>query len=276
MGILNVTPDSFSDGGRWASHDAAIARGLALLERGADLIDVGGESTRPGSVRVDPAQERRRVVDVVRELSQRGAAVSVDTLHASTARAVVGAGALIVNDVSGGLYDPDMLATVADTGAIYVLQHWRGTPQTMNSLAVYDDVVAEVRGELEARYEAALAAGVPAERIVLDPGLGFAKNAEHNWAVLAHLDAFASLGRPLLVGASRKRFVADVVSAASVSDPAARDHATAAITVLCAQAGVWGVRVHEVAGSVDAVRVVEAVAAASATSRSARAGARIR
>ena len=261
MGIVNVTPDSFSDGGRWADADAAIARGLGLWERGADLLDIGGDSTRPGSVRVPPEEEQRRVVPVVRELATAGVPISVDTLNASTARAVVDAGALIVNDVSGGLYDAAMAATVAETDAVYLIQHWRGTPETMNSLAVYDDVVAEVCAELTARLDAALAAGVRPERIVLDPGLGFAKNAAHNWRVLARLDAFTRLGFPILVGASRKRFLADIPPSA---EPLARDDATAAITALCAQAGVWAVRVHEVAASLDAVRVVEAVRAADA------------
>ena len=272
MGIVNVTPDSFSDGGRWASHEDAIARAQALIDRGADLVDVGGESTRPGSTRVPVEAEIERVVPVIRELAGRGIVVSVDTINSSTALAAVDAGARIVNDVSGGLHDPQMHAVVADLDVLYVLQHWRGTPDTMNDHAVYDDVVAEVRRELTQRMEEAAAAGLPHERIVLDPGLGFAKNPAHNWALLAHLDALQSLGRPVLIGASRKRFVAGVVPARLAADAGARDHATDAITVLCAQAGVWGVRVHEVAGSVDAVRVVRAVRAASGSSSGTRAG----
>ena len=262
MGIVNVTPDSFSDGGRYASTEAAVERAQALVDRGAGIVDVGGESTRPGSQRVPAEEEIARVVPVVRELAARGIAVSVDTINAATARAAAEAGAAIVNDVSGGLYDPDMHATVADLDVAYLLQHWRGTPDTMNDHAVYDDVVADVCRELTDRLTEAVAAGIPERRIILDPGLGFAKNAAHNWALLARLDALQALGRPLLIGASRKRFVAGVVPGHLAADPAERDRATDAITALCAQQRVWGVRVHEVAGSVDAVRVVEAVRAA--------------
>ncbi|GAA4418593.1 dihydropteroate synthase [Georgenia halophila] len=258
MGVVNVTPDSFSDGGQWFDRDVAVAHARHLVTQGADIVDVGGESSRPGAVPVPPTEETRRVLPVVEALVDAEAVVSVDTVHATTAEAAVAAGAHIVNDVSGGTADPEMLATVAATGAVYVLQHRRGTPDTMNSLAVYDDVVAEVRAELAERLEAAVAAGIPEQQVVLDPGLGFAKEARHNWTLLAHLDELARLGRPLLVGASRKRFLADVVPAHLADQPLARDAASAAVTALAAAAGVWAVRVHEVTANVDAARVAAA------------------
>lgn len=254
MGVLNATPDSFSDGGRWPDTGSAVARGQEMLAQGADIIDVGGESTRPGAAEVPAAEELGRVVPVIAALS--GAAqrpvISVDTTRAAVAHAALEAGAQIVNDVSGGQADPEMLGVVADSGARYILQHRRGTPATMNSLAVYDDVVAEVRAELAEGLQAALAAGIPREAVILDPGLGFAKNAEHNWRILAHLEEFASLGCPLLIGASRKRFLAGVSSGGQVGD---RDDATAAVTALAAAAGAWGVRVHDVPANLDATRV---------------------
>jgi len=257
MGILNVTPDSFSDGGVFV--DDAVARGIALHRAGADLVDVGGESTRPGAVRVDAAEERRRVLPVVEGLVAAGVPVSVDTMRAATARAVVKAGAVVVNDVSGGLADEDMAATVAELGCVYVLSHWRGFSDVMNSLAVYDDVVAEVIDELSGRLEIVRAAGV--ERIVLDPGLGFAKNADHDWAVLRGLDRLSALGYPLLIGASRKRFLGALLAVDGVVPPAPdRDAATAAVSALVAARGVWGVRVHDVPSSVAAVRVAASIA----------------
>ncbi|KAE8763875.1 dihydropteroate synthase [Georgenia thermotolerans] len=258
MGIVNVTPDSFSDGGQWYDTDVAIAHARHLLTQGADIIDVGGESTRPGAAPVTPGEEAARVLPVVEALAGEGAVVSVDTVNAATAEAVVAAGAQIVNDVSGGLADATMAEAVARAGAVYVIQHWRGTPETMNSLAVYDDVVAEVCGELRERVDQARAAGVQDHQIVLDPGLGFAKNADHNWTLLAHLDAVAGLGYPVLVGASRKRFLSGVVPPALAAEPLARDHATTAVSALAAQAGAWAVRVHEVAATADAVRVAAA------------------
>ncbi|WP_454777808.1 dihydropteroate synthase [Georgenia muralis] len=258
MGVVNVTPDSFSDGGQWYDTEVAIAHARHLVTQGADLVDVGGESTRPGAEPVTPAEELARVLPVVETLAREGVAVSVDTINAMTARACVEAGAVVVNDVSGGLADRSMAATVADTGVTYVIQHWRGTPETMASLAVYDDVVGEVCAELADRVSAAHAAGVRDEQIVLDPGLGFAKEAEHNWRLLAHLDELAALGYPLLVGASRKRFLAGVVPTQVAAEPLARDAATAAVSALAAAAGVWAVRVHEVAGTADAVRVAAA------------------
>lgn len=257
MGVVNVTPDSFSDGGRWFEPAAAVAHGLELLVAGADLLDVGGESTRPGAGRVPVEEELRRVVPVVGELAAAGAVVSVDTTRAAVAAAALEAGAAIVNDVSGGLADPDLPRVVAASDAAYVAMHWRGPSDVMDALAVYDDVVATVVEDLSARLDALVAAGVPAERVVLDPGLGFAKPGSDNWPLLAHLDALAALGRPLLIGASRKRFLGHLLAGpdGTPAPPADRDHATAAISALCAAQGVWAVRVHEVRPSADAVRV---------------------
>lgn len=261
MGIVNVTPDSFSDGGLWLDPAAAVAHGLRLTTSGADLVDVGGESTRPGSRRVTEAEELRRVIPVVRELSAAGVAVSIDTMRASVAEQAVAAGARLVNDVSGGLADPAMAEVVADTGAPFVVMHWRGQSADMDSLAVYRDVVADVAAELAQRMEALLAAGVKEEQLILDPGLGFAKTSEHNWALLGRLDALTALGRPVLVAASRKRFLGTLLANPETGEPRParqRDDATAAISALSAQAGAWAVRVHDVAGTADAVRVVAA------------------
>ncbi|MFI6981922.1 dihydropteroate synthase [Embleya sp. NPDC050154] len=260
MGVVNVTPDSFSDGGLWFDSKAAITRGLALLDQGADLIDVGGESTRPGAGRVDVDEELRRVVPVVRELAAAGAVVSVDTTRVEVASAAVEAGARLVNDVSGGLADPAMAAYVADSGVPVVVMHWRGHSRGMQQRAVYADVVAEVRTELAERMEKVIAAGVHPDAIVLDPGLGFAKTAEHNWPLLAHLDALHELGRPLLVAASRKTFLGRLLVAedGTLRPPRGRDDATAAVSALAAAAGAWAVRVHEVPASLDAVKVAAA------------------
>ncbi|WP_296665971.1 dihydropteroate synthase [Demequina sp.] len=259
MGILNVTPDSFSDGGMFVQLDAAVARGVELAQDGADLIDVGGESTRPGAVRVPVDEEQRRVVPVIRALSQSGVATSIDTMNAATARAAVEAGASIVNDVSGGLADPAMAATVADLDVDFVAMHWRAHSTQMDRLDRYEDVVAEVAAELDARVAALVAAGVPEGRIVLDPGLGFAKVTDSNWPLLARMDEWAR-GRRVLVGASRKRFLGAAIARRGVdaADPAAREHATTAVTTLAAAAGVWAVRVHDARAAVDAVRVVSA------------------
>jgi dihydropteroate synthase len=257
MGILNVTPDSFSDGGRWASTDAAIAHAFELTAQGADLIDVGGESTRPGAARVTPADEQARVVPVIAELARQGIPVSVDTLNSETARAAAAAGATIVNDVSGGLADPLMASVAARTGLTYIAMHWRGHAREMDALAHYGNVVTEVRDELAARVAALVAAGLSRDRIVLDPGLGFAKRAGHNWELLAHLDAFDELGLPVMVGASRKRFLSEVTGADAPI--AARDLPTAVISVLAAQAGAWAVRVHDVASTRQALTVLERV-----------------
>jgi dihydropteroate synthase len=256
MGVLNVTPDSFSDGGRWLEPDAAVAHALELVAQGADLVDVGGESTRPGAVRVDPAEEQARVVPVIRTLAGLGVTVSVDTLNASTARAAADAGAAIINDVSGGLGDPAMPDAVLDTGLQYVVMHWRGRLDAADSRAVYTDTVAEVRSELSARVTDLLDRGIDPAKLVLDPGLGFSKNASHNWQVLAGLHEFETLGYPVLIGASRKRFLGALLpDAAAVED---RDAPTAVISALAAQAGVWAVRVHDVTSTRIALDVVRA------------------
>ena len=264
MGVLNVTPDSFSDGGRYADVDAAVRHGLQMHAMGADLVDVGGESTRPGAGRVEAGEEIRRVVPVVTELCAAGVAVSIDTTRAAVAERALVAGALLVNDVSGGRADRGMPAVVAAAAVPWVLMHSRGDSRDMHLLATYGDVVAEVRDELCARVDSALAAGVDAAQLILDPGLGFAKGADHNWLLLAHLDRLQALGFPLLVGASRKAFLGRLLPDAGGADrPAAeRDDATAAVSALAAATGVWGVRVHDVQGSLDAVRVAAAWRAA--------------
>ncbi len=260
MGILNVTPDSFSDGGQWASTEDAIAKGLALHADGADIVDVGGESTRPGAYRVPAAEEQSRVIPVITELAGHGVTVSIDTLNAETASAAAAAGATIINDVSGGLADPEMAAVAAESGLTFVAMHWRGHAQQMDALAEYRDVVADVRSELDLRVTALTEAGVRPEKIVLDPGLGFAKRAEHNWQLLANLGVLADAGFPLLIGASRKRFLADVLPDGAPAT--ARDVPTAVISALSAQAGVWGVRVHDVVGTRAALAVLSNVASA--------------
>ena len=258
MGVVNVTPDSFSDGGEHAGAAAAVAHGLDLRAQGADLVDVGGESTRPGAQRVTLEEELARVLPVIRALVAEGIIVSVDTSRAEVARAALDAGALMVNDVSAGR-DPDLLAVVADAGVAYIAMHSRGSSVDMASRAVYTDVVAEVLVELQQRADAARVAGVAADLLLLDPGLGFAKTAQHNWQLVAALPAFAALA-PLVVGASRKAFLGTLLaSGPAARSPKGRDGATAALTVLAAQAGAWGVRVHDVASSADAVRVVAAV-----------------
>ncbi|MGY1843225.1 dihydropteroate synthase [Modestobacter sp. SYSU DS0875] len=264
MGVLNVTPDSFSDGGTFADRDAAIAHGLRMHAVGADYVDVGGESTRPGADRVDAEEECRRVVPVVRELAGAGVRVSVDTTRAEVAEAALDAGAVLVNDVSGGLADAGMARLVADTGVPWVLMHWRGHSREMHAAARYGDVVTEVAAELTARVEDVVAAGVDPAQLVLDPGLGFAKNAEHNWALLAGTDRLVALGLPLLVGASRKTFLGRLLAGpdGAVRPVEGREAATTAISVLAAQAGAWGVRVHDPVQSLDAIRTVAAVQAA--------------
>jgi dihydropteroate synthase len=263
MGVLNVTPDSFSDGGCFADTASAVAHGLAMRAAGADYVDVGGESTRPGADRVDADEECQRVVPVVAELVAAGVRVSVDTTRAEVAAAALGAGAELVNDVSGGLADPGMARLIADAGVPWVLMHWRGHSREMYAAARYGDVVTEVSAELTARVEDVVAAGVAPEQLVLDPGLGFAKRAEHNWALLAGLDRLVGLGLPVLVGASRKTFLGRLLAdAGGAPRPAEqRDAATVATTVLAAEAGAWGVRVHDAGASADAVRTVAAVRA---------------
>ncbi|MHB0901684.1 dihydropteroate synthase [Streptomyces californicus] len=265
MGVVNVTPDSFSDGGRWFDTTAAVKRGLHLVSEGADLVDVGGESTRPGASRVDETEELRRVVPVVRGLASEGVTVSVDTMRARVAAEAVAAGAVLVNDVSGGLADPDMVPAVAETDVPFVVMHWRGFSASMNSRAVYGDVVAEVLDELRQRVDAVIEGGIAPERVVIDPGLGFAKDAAHDLALVARLDRLHTLGRPLLVAASRKRFLGHVLAGPGSAPPPARerDAATAAVSALSAAAGAWAVRVHEVRATADAVRVARAVEGAA-------------
>lgn len=257
LAVLNVTPDSFSDGGLWADPDHAVQHGLGLVAAGADAVDVGGESTRPGAVRVPEHEELRRTVEVVRTLAGHGVPVSIDTMRARVAAAALEAGAVMVNDVSGGAADPAMAGVVAAAGCPFVVMHWRGHSEQMASQAVYADVVTEVRDELCRRVDAVVAAGVDPARVVLDPGIGFAKDAAHGWALLAHLDALDALGFPLLVGVSRKRFLGHLLA----DDDGAprpveqREDASHAVAALVGAHGVWGVRAHTARPTADAVRV---------------------
>ncbi len=265
MGIVNVTPDSFSDGGRWADPEAAIEHGRRLLADGADILDIGGESTRPGATRPLVEEELGRVVPVISALAATGAQVSVDTMRAEVARAALDAGASIVNDVSGGLADPAMLEVVAASQATYIAMHWRAHSDHMQDFAAYDGpggVVGAVRDELSQRVRAMLAAGIERERIVLDPGLGFAKRGEQNWELLRGLDALQELGFPVLVGASRKQFLGTLLAAADGTPRAVdeREYAGSALTLLLAQRGVWGLRVHDVRASHDTLRVLACMA----------------
>jgi dihydropteroate synthase len=262
MGVVNVTPDSFSDGGTWLDPDKAIAHGLELAGQGADIIDVGGESTRPGAERVPVADEMRRVLPVVEALADAGAYVSIDTMRAEVASRALAAGARMINDVSGGQADPDMAPLVAAAGVPYVVMHWRGHSADMYGPAVYDDVVAEVQGELGRRVEAVVGAGVDPANLILDPGLGFAKRSEHNWTLLANLDKIAQQPGyaepfPLLVAASRKGFLGRLLTGPDGHPRsfAGSDDATVAVTALAVAAGAWCVRVHQVPGNIDAVRV---------------------
>jgi dihydropteroate synthase len=261
MGVVNVTPDSFSDGGSWLEPAAAVAHGLRLAAEGADLVDVGGESTRPGAARVDEAEELRRIGPVVTELAAAGVLVSVDTMRPAVAEFALGAGARLVNDISGGRADPGLPRLVADAGVPYVVAHWRGFSQDMQDRAVYDDVVREVRDELGRQVDAVIAAGIDPSMIIVDPALGFAKLAGHNWSLLARLGEISRLGSgppfPVLVGASRKSFLGRLLSDAG-GEPrpvAERDDATVAVSALAAAAGAWCVRVHAVAANADAVWV---------------------
>lgn len=265
MGVVNVTPDSFSDGGAWFGADAAIARGMELAAQGADIVDVGGESTRPGAQRISAEEELRRVGPVIAGLAGAGIAVSVDTMRAEVAEYALGVGACLVNDVSGGLADPGMPRLVGQAGVPYVVMHWRGHSHRMQERAVYHDVVGEVRDELRQRIDAVVAQGVDPGMIIIDPGLGFAKQPEHNWALLTRLPELSRLpgagpAFPVLVGASRKRFLGRLLTG---QDGTPRpfsgcDDATVSVTALAAAAGAWCVRVHEVPGNADAVRVAEA------------------
>ena len=262
MGVLNVTPDSFSDGGDFVRLEAALDHARVLQIAGADIIDIGGESTRPGAKRVTLAEEQARVLPVIEAIvAELGAKVSIDTMNAETARLAVAAGASIINDVSGGLADPGMFQVAADTGATIIISHWRGFSDQMDTLATYDDVAAEVAAELKARVHAALEAGIKPAQIVIDPGLGFAKDMQQNWKLVARLDKLEELGYPILVGASRKRFIAGVIEPDEPTEVSneRRDLATAVLTALLLQRKIWGVRVHNVLATTDAIRVVAAL-----------------
>ncbi len=240
MGILNVTPDSFADGGRHNDYEAAVKRGLEMIAEGVDIIDVGGESTKPGAERVPEVEELNRVIPIIKALAKYGVKISIDTMRASTAQAAIQAGAQIVNDVSGGLADPEMLKTVAALKVPYIAMHWRGHSKDMNSRAVYGDVVKEVIAELQQRIDSALEAGISKNNLIIDPGIGFAKDAQHNWDIIDSLDEFTALGYPVLIGASRKRFLGG-------DNPDDREKATIELTKRLAGTGIWGVRVHTVA-----------------------------
>ena len=276
MGVLNVTPDSFSDGGLWFEPAQAVDHGLAMIEAGADLVDVGGESTRPGAERPSVEEELRRVLPVVRAVADAGAVVSIDTMRAEVVERALECGARLVNDVSGGQADPDMLRVVAQAEVPFVVMHWRGHSTDMQSRAEYDDVVADVVAELGVQVEAALAAGIRPEHVVVDPGLGFAKTGEHNWTLLANLDAFVRLDQAVLVAASRKRFLGALLAGADGEPraPLARDDASTAVTTLAAARGAWCVRVHDVAPNADAVRVVSRWAQEDATRTGSKNGSR--
>ena len=261
MGVVNVTDDSFSDGGRYLDPTRAVEHALALAADGADIIDVGGESTRPGAVRIDPAVESARIIPVVKEVAAQGITVSIDTMHAVVARAALENGASIVNDVSGGRADPAMAALVAEAAVPWVLMHWRSVQHAEpHDAPHYRDVVAEVRDELLAGVDAAVAAGIDHDKVIIDPGLGFAKTAQHNWALLRALPELVATGIPVLVGASRKRFLGTLLAAedGAPRPPDGRETATAVISALAGLHGAWGVRVHDVRASIDALKVIEA------------------
>lgn len=258
MGVVNVTPDSFSDGGRFDTTTNAINHGLELARDGADIVDIGGESTRPGAKRVTLEEEIERVIPVVRELVANSVVVSVDTMRAQVAHQAIDAGAHLINDVSGGLADAAMHSVIAEAQVPYIMMHWRGHSQHMTEKAIYHDVVQDVKAELAAQFAKAIEAGIVANRIVLDPGLGFAKTPEQNWPILKHISDFSALGQPLLIGASRKRFLGDLLSSNDQPrDVSARESATTAVTTLLADKGIWAVRVHDVLAARDVIAVVE-------------------
>jgi dihydropteroate synthase len=261
MGVLNVTPDSFSDGGRFNDPDIATNHALQMIKDGADIIDIGGESTRPGSERISVQAELDRVLPVISALADSGVAISIDTMRVEVAQAAVAAGACMVNDVSGGKSDPEMLGYVASLNTPYILMHWRGPSNIMNTLTDYQDVVADVTNEISKQVEVAVAAGIARERIAIDPGIGFAKTVDQNWPILKHLDVLEELGLPILMGASRKKFLGELLVKDGVprnSDE--RESATTAISTLMAARGLWAVRVHDVKSSSDAIAVVDRIA----------------
>ena len=261
MGVVNVTDDSFSDGGRYLDAERAVEQGLALAADGAAIIDVGGESTRPGAVRIDPQVEAARVVPVVKEIASHGITVSIDTMHAGVARAALENGAQMVNDVSGGRADASMAGLLVEADVPWVLMHWRSvSSEHPHTAPRYRDVVAEVRAELLASVDDAVVAGVDPAKLIIDPGLGFAKTGQHNWALLHALPELVATGVPVLIGASRKRFLGNLLAGpdGAVRPPDGRETATAVVSALAALHGAWGVRVHDVRASVDALRVVDA------------------
>ena len=264
MGVLNVTPDSFSDGGRFDDTEIAISHALQMIEDGADIIDIGGESTRPGSDRISVQEELDRVLPVIAGLVNSGVAISIDTMRAEVARAAIEAGACIINDVSGGKSDPEMLSYVSTLTVPYILMHWRGPSNIMNTLTDYNDVVADVTREVSNQVDVAVAAGIARERIAIDPGIGFAKTVDQNWPILKHLEVLEGLGLPILMGASRKKFLGELLAKDGVArDSDERESATTAISTLMAARGIWAVRVHEVKASRDAIAVVDRIAKTS-------------
>ena len=264
MGVLNVTPDSFSDGGRFDDTEIAISHALQMIQDGADIIDIGGESTRPGSERISAQVELDRVLPVIAGLVDSGVAISIDTMRAEVARAAIDAGACMINDVSGGKSDPEMLSYVSTLSVPYILMHWRGPSNIMNTLTDYNDVVADVTSEISKQVDVAVAAGIARERIAVDPGIGFAKTVDQNWPILKHLDVLEGLGLPILMGASRKKFLGELLAKDGVArDSDERESATTAISTLMAARRIWAVRVHEVKASSDAIDVVDLIAKTS-------------
>ena len=264
MGVLNVTPDSFSDGGRFYDATIATNHALQMIQDGADIIDIGGESTRPGSDRISVQEELDRVIPVISALAHSGAAISIDTMRAEVASAAITAGACMINDVSGGKSDPEMLGYVAVLKVPYILMHWRGPSNIMNTLTDYNDVVADVTSEISKQVDAAISAGISRERIAIDPGIGFAKTVDQNWPILKHLDVLEELGLPILMGASRKKFLGELLAKDGVPrDSDERESATTAISTLMAARGIWAVRVHDVKSTSDAVAVVDRIAKTS-------------
>ena len=264
MGVLNVTPDSFSDGGRFIDARIATSHALQMIKDGADIIDIGGESTRPGSDRISAQEELDRVLPVISALVDSGVAISIDTMRAEVAQEAIEAGACMVNDVSGGKSDPTILDYVASLNSPYILMHWRGPSNIMNTLTDYADVVADVTAEIGKQVDVAVAAGIARERIVIDPGIGFAKTVDQNWPILKHLDVLEGLGLPILMGASRKKFLGELLAVDGVArDSDERESATTAISTLMAARGLWAVRVHDVKSSSDAIAVVDRIAKTS-------------
>ncbi|MEY3606722.1 MAG: Dihydropteroate synthase [Actinomycetota bacterium] len=264
MGVLNVTPDSFSDGGRFNNPKIATNHALQMIADGADIIDIGGESTRPGSDRISVQEELDRVLPVISALANSGAVISIDTMRVEVAKAAVAAGACMINDVSGGKSDPEMLSYVATLNTPFILMHWRGPSNIMNTLTDYDDVVADVTAEISKQVDVAVAAGISRERIAIDPGIGFAKTVDQNWPILKHLDVLEALGLPILMGASRKKFLGELLAKDGVArDSDERESATTAISTLMAVRGLWAVRVHDVRPSSDAIAVVDRIAKTS-------------